>query len=275
MQSYECKKSMSIKSMKLNCDLGESFSAWKMGDDAAVMPHIDMANIACGFHAGDPQVMQQTLSLASQYNVAIGAHPSYHDLAGFGRRSIPHQANEIINIILYQVGALQAMAGAQGLTISYVKPHGALYNDMLAPASKEAEKVRLAVFKAIQLLNQSAGNTAGNTKGESLKLMMLATADYKIHQQQARELGVTLLFEAFADRGYTDDGRLMSRQTQGALLTESAMLTQVESLVSKQQVITCSGKALQIQADTICVHGDNPQAIAKIQAIRNIITNKF
>lgn len=244
-------------SVKLNCDLGESFGNWKMGLDEAVMPVIDMANIACGFHAGDEQHMYQTLSLAKVHNVEVGAHPGYKDIQGFGRRSIRHSEQEIINLITYQVSAIVGMAATIGCKVSYVKPHGALYNDMMVNS-----EVRAAVFKSIQALNQGLGC--------NLKLMMLATADAQKLKQEAEHYKLTLLLEAFADRRYTDDGKLQNRNINGAVLQEQEMLAQVQQLHEKGTVTTSSGKVLTIEADTICVHGDNEQGVNIIGAIKSI-----
>ena len=243
--------------MKLNCDLGESFGSWTMGLDEEVMPHINMANIACGFHAGDPNVMFKTLHLAKKFNVEVGAHPGYQDINGFGRRSIKHSKQELVNLIVYQVSALAGMAKTVGMTVSYVKPHGALYNDMMASSD-----ILAAVIEAMKLLN-------GNTD-KKLKLMMLATANWQQHQQMASESDVELLFEAFADRKYTDSGHLLSRGREGAVLNQEQMLKQVSNIVKHGKVETASGKELSIKADTICVHGDNQAGIDKIKQIRAI-----
>jgi 5-oxoprolinase (ATP-hydrolysing) subunit A len=240
--------------MKLNCDLGESFGSWTMGLDAEAMPHIDMANIACGFHAGDADVMAKTLQLAKTHGVLIGAHPSYPDLQGFGRRSMALSHNEIVNCLRYQIGALDGMAQSAGLTLSYVKPHGALYNDMMDKA---------CVFAAV--LDAVAGYY------KPLKLMILATASAQQHQQLADEKGVTLLFEAFADRRYTDEGKLTPRSQPGAVLHETEMLAQVSQLVKHGSVITASGKILHLRADTLCVHGDNQAAIAQVEKIKALL----
>ena len=154
--------------MKLNCDLGESYGAWRMGEDDQVMPLIDMANVACGFHAGDPSVMQKTVALAAKHGVEIGAHPSYHDLAGFGRRSISHSPEEIHALILYQLGALQGLCRAEGLTLSYVKPHGALNNDMMRDMSTLE-----AVMAAIRSYQQD------------LPLMLPVTVKHEQHRKLA------------------------------------------------------------------------------------------
>lgn len=240
--------------MKLNCDLGESFGSWQMGLDASAMPHIDMANIACGFHAGDPDVMASTLALAKHYNVSIGAHPAYPDLQGFGRRSMVLSDNEIINAIHYQIAALEGMAKTKGLTLEYVKPHGALYNDMMSNPQ---------IFNAVL--------TAIASYHQPLKLMILATAEQAHYQHLAKQAGVNLLFEAFADRRYTDEGKLTPRSQAGAVLSEAEMLQQVEQLVQSGTVTTQTGKKLALQADTLCVHGDNPTAITQIAKIRELL----
>lgn len=237
--------------MKLNCDLGESFGDWKMGLDEDVMPHIDMANIACGFHAGDPRVIANTLKLAKQHNVLIGAHPSYPDIQGFGRRSMAMTVAELTQCLHYQIAALEGMAKVQGLTLSYVKPHGALYNDMM---------------KNEQLLTTVMG--AVTSYPANLQLMVLATADAKRHQTMARHLGLTLILEAFADRQYTDDGYLVSRKIAGSVHNKEALLAQVKQLLTSKTVTTQSGKSLKLSADSICVHGDNADGIALIQHIK-------
>lgn len=236
--------------MKLNCDLGESFGAWTMGLDNDVMPHIDQANIACGFHAGDPIVMQKTLTLAKEFHVSVGAHPSYPDLVGFGRRSLACSSEEIIALIHYQVAALDGMASAQGLSIDYVKPHGALYNDMMRDSK---------VFKAIL--------TALAQYPKKLALMLQATADIDDYKRQANKLGLIIYSEAFADRRYDDEGRLLARSKSGAVLNKEDMLKQVKQLAEQGTVTTISGKVLKLSVDSLCVHGDN---IAGVQAIREI-----
>jgi 5-oxoprolinase (ATP-hydrolysing) subunit A len=240
--------------MKLNCDLGESFGSWQMGLDIEVMPHIDMANIACGFHAGDADVMARTLALAKQHGVAVGAHPSYPDLQGFGRRSMALSHSEIVNCMRYQIAALDGMALSAGLSLSYVKPHGALYNDMMS---------KPAVFGAV------LAAVAGFYK--PLKLMILATARQQEFAALAKAQDVQLLFEAFADRRYTDEGTLTPRSQAGAVLHGAEMLAQVAQLVKQGCVTTASGKQLALNADTLCVHGDNQAAIAQVQQIRALL----
>ncbi|PHI37466.1 hypothetical protein CBQ28_08845 [Pseudoalteromonas sp. GCY] len=240
--------------MLLNCDLGESFGAWKMGLDEHVMPHIDMANVACGFHAGDPDVLAQTLQLVNTHRVTLGAHPSYPDRQGFGRRSMQLSEQEIINALHYQIAAIEGMAKVQGLTLSYVKPHGALYNDMM-----KSQRLLSCVIKAI------------SHYPSELKLMVLATAQQANHQQLADDYNVSLIFEAFADRLYTDEGLLTPRSEAGAVHDKSALLAQVKQLHQQGSVTTASGKSLSLRADTLCVHGDNEASIALIEEIRNVI----
>jgi UPF0271 protein len=240
----------------LNCDLGESFGAWKMGLDDQVMPFIDQANIACGFHAGDPIVMKKTLLSAKGHNVVVGAHPSYPDLAGFGRRSMNLPAVEIIAIVQYQIAALAGMAENIDMPITYVKPHGALYNDMMANGH-----IRSAVMEAI------AGSHL------PLAFMLQATPDAETHRQEAEMFGLELMFEAFADRCYDDNGALLSRAKEGAVHSREKMLAQVSQLKNDGSVTTISGHRLELQADSLCVHGDNIDGVNAIQEIRQLINS--
>ncbi|MEC7377271.1 MAG: 5-oxoprolinase subunit PxpA, partial [Pseudomonadota bacterium] len=181
-----------MATLKLNADMGESFGPWVMGLDHEVMPHVDLANIACGFHASDPDVMRKTVRLAKRHGVGIGAHPAYPDLVGFGRRSMACSPEEIENLVLYQLGALQGICRAEGTGLCYVKPHGALYNDMARDPERFA-----AVARAVRAFDPE------------LPLMTLAMRDTSALKAQAEEQGVTLWFEAFADRAYDSDGRLV------------------------------------------------------------------
>jgi len=241
----------------LNCDLGESFGSWKMGLDEDVFPHIDQANIACGFHGGDPEVMMRTISLAKKYNVSIGAHPAYPDLVGFGRRSMNCSQDEIVGFVLYQMSALDGMAKSQGVTMEYVKPHGALYNDMMAKS-----EVRQAIMKAVAKFYRP------------VKLMLQATQDANTHEKEAEQLGIELLFEAFADRCYDDDGKLLARSKPGAVHTKAKMLTQVKQLNDQGTITSVSGNLLNIKADSLCVHGDNLEGVQAIAEIRAMMKGK-
>ena len=239
--------------MLLNCDIGESYGAWAMGLDDQVMPFIDQANIACGFHAGDPQVMFDTVRLALQHGVTLGAHPAYPDLQGFGRRSMACAADEIYTMVLYQVGALAQIAAAQGGQLSYVKPHGALYNDMMRD-----EVILRAILEA---LAQSPQTWA---------LMAMTTADNQRLKQLCAEYGVPLLLEAFADRAYDRAGYLVSRSQTGAVYHDSSVIVQQAlALARGQSIQSTQGKALHLEADTLCVHGDNPESVAAVRAIRD------
>ncbi len=240
--------------LMLNCDLGESYGSWKMGRDDDVMPHIDQANIACGFHGGDPLVMEKTLALAKSNDVMVGAHPAYPDLVGFGRRPMHCSAEEIGAFMHYQIAALEGMAKIQGIELAYVKPHGALYNDMMAH-----ERVRLPILKAIADFHKP------------VRLMLQATPQAEVHRREAAQYDIDLWFEAFADRCYDDDGKLLSRSKPGAVHTREKMLAQVEQICREGTVTTVSGHQLELRPDTLCVHGDNEEGIAAIIEIRQII----
>jgi len=240
--------------MLLNCDLGESYGSWTMGLDAEVMPHIDQANIACGFHGGDPVTIRRTLQLAAVHEVAVGAHPAYPDLVGFGRRSIALSMEEIIGCVHYQVAALDGMAAIAGLQLSYVKPHGALYNDMMVDAG-----IRAAIMEALADFHRP------------LPLMLQATGDSERHRAEGEAHGLSLIFEAFADRCYNDDGLLLSRREPGAVHSREKMLAQVGQLLTEGSVTTASGKTLSLVADTLCVHGDNIEGVQAIREIRALI----
>lgn len=240
--------------IRLNCDLGESFGSWKMGLDEAVMPHIDQANIACGFHAGDPLVLQKTLTLAKQHGVMVGAHPGYPDLVGFGRRSIKASPAELKAMVLYQLAAADGMAASQGLTLEYVKPHGAMYNDMMAN-----DEIRANIMEAIASYHRP------------IVLMLQGTPDAEKHRAEAAGYGLNLWFEAFADRCYDDDGRLLARRKEGAVHNREKMLAQVKQLAEQGTITTVSGNTLHLQADTLCVHGDNIEGVNAIQEIRAML----
>ncbi|MDB5984011.1 MAG: hypothetical protein JWQ69_5026 [Pseudomonas sp.] len=239
----------------LNCDIGESYGAWTMGLDAEVMPFIDCANIACGFHAGDPSVMRKTVALALSHNVMIGAHPAYPDLVGFGRRSMACSPAEIQDLLHYQIGALDGICRAQGSRVRYVKPHGAMYNDMMAnPAQLRA------VIEAIARYDVH------------LPLMLLAMRDNSAAQALADEFGVQLWFEAFADRAYDSAGRLVSRQLPGAVHHDpETIIAQALTLARGEPLRASEGSDLLLSADTLCVHGDNASSVAAVQRIRQAL----
>ncbi len=243
--------------MLLNCDLGESYGSWTMGLDNQVMPFINQANIACGFHGGDPLTIRKTLALAKQHRVTVGAHPSYPDLVGFGRRSMNLTAQELTATVLYQVSALDGMARCEQLQLSYVKPHGALYNDMMASVD-----VRSTIMQAIA------------TYHRPVTLMLQATPSAEQHREEARHYGIELLFEAFADRCYDTNGALVPRSKPEAVHSRDKMLAQVRQLRDKGTVTTVDGTHIKLYPDTLCVHGDNAQGVAAIQDIRALVDGK-
>lgn len=240
--------------MLLNCDLGESYGSWSMGMDEQVMPFIDQANIACGFHGGDPLTIRNTLRLAAEHSVAVGAHPAYPDLVGFGRRSMNLSREEIVASVLYQVSALDGMSASNGSAIGYVKPHGALYNDMMAKPD-----VRAAIMEAMTSFHRP------------LILMLQATPEASAIRDEATSLGLKLSFEAFADRCYDDDGKLLARSKSGAVHNREKMLAQVKQLKEHGTVTTVSGQSLLVEADTLCVHGDNLEGVRAIEDIRALV----
>lgn len=239
----------------LNADMGESFGCWSMGQDEAVLPFIDLANIACGFHAADPDTMRRTVQLALQHKVKVGAHPAYPDLVGFGRRSLACTPDEIENMVLYQLGALAALCRAEGTCIHYVKPHGALYNDMMQDHAKLA-----AVMRAVAAFDPG------------LPLMLMASRDNHAVQMLAQPFGLSLWFEAFADRAYHAEGFLVPRTQAGAVHQDPAVIVeQARRIAAGESLTAIDGSALLLQADTLCVHGDNPESIAAVRAIRQML----
>ena len=239
----------------LNADMGESFGPWKMGLDHEVMPVVDLANVACGFHASDPDTMRATVRLAAEHDVTVGAHPAYPDLVGFGRRSIACSSEEIENLVLYQIGALAAMCRAEGARLGYVKPHGALYNDMMRAPDKLA-----AVMRALKAFDAD------------LPLMAMATRDPSSARSLAAEHGLTLWLEAFADRAYDAEGRLVSRREPGAVHHDAEVIVDQAKRIATGVPLTASdGSELVLEADTLCVHGDNPESVAAVKAIRQAL----
>mgnify|MGYP001157500944 FL=1 len=239
----------------LNCDLGEWSGVGAAYNGEHVMPLIDQVNVACGIHAGSPVLMKETLIAARSNSVTVGAHPSYPDRDGFGRRSMELPAEELIAVLQYQVAALQGMARNLGMHVRYVKPHGALYTDMMADI-----QVRHAVMQAI------------SENCEPLEFMLQATPFAKEHKKEAEAFGLNVIFEAFADRCYDDDGALVARTEHGAVHDRKKMLRQVRQLVEHGSVTTKSGKDLELCADSICVHGDNVAAIEAIGEVRTLIS---
>lgn len=237
-----------MRRIDLNCDCGESFGVYRLGQDADIMPWVSSVNIACGFHAGDPAVMQQTVRLALEHQVAIGAHPGLPDLVGFGRRNMAITPEEAYAMVQYQVGALAAMVHAQGGHLHHVKPHGALYN-MAAKNAALARAIALAVadFDADLVLYGLAGS----------ELIVQASA-----------AGLNVASEVFADRSYLSDGSLTPRTQAGALLdSDETAVAQVLDMVLKQQVRAVSGDVVALEAHTVCLHGDGAHALSFAQII--------
>ena len=236
----------------LNADLGESFGAYTLGMDSEVLRYITSANVACGFHAGDPVIMQQTVAMAAERGTAVGAHPGYPDLMGFGRRNMNVSADEARAYIKYQVGALSAFTRACGLKLQHVKPHGAFYN-MAAVNDKLAEAICQGIYEA------------------DPELIMLGLAG-SAHIRAAQKVGLRVASEVFADRGYMDDGTLVPRSQPGAMVHDkNEAIARTIRMVKEGCVETITGKIIPIQADSICVHGDNPDAIGFVRDIREAL----
>ena len=237
----------------LNCDLGESFGAYKIGSDESVIPYITSANVACGFHAGDPLVMRKTVALCKENGVSVGAHPGFPDLMGFGRRNMNASPNEVYSYIVYQVGALRAFLFASGMTLDHVKPHGALYN-MAAKDSALADAICTAV----------ADSTPSGEK--TPRLLCLAGSEMC---RSAERAGLLYTSEVFADRAYEDDGTLVARSKPGAVITdENLALDRCVRMIKDGVVTSVNGKDISIRADSICVHGDNAHALEFVKKIR-------
>jgi len=240
----------------LNSDVGESFGAYKIGLDEMVIPLISSANIACGFHAGDPLVMAKTVSLAAECGVGLGAHPGLPDLMGFGRRRMDTSLEEIRHYVAYQVGALQAFAAQRGLSLQHVKPHGALYN--MAVRNTEISDVIAEVISRLD---------------KNLILVALAGPHRDELTAIADRHAIRVAFEFFADRTYNPDGSLVNRKLPGAVLHDDETVAErITKLVETGTVTAVDGTEIDLHADTICVHGDNPEALALIKKIRTSLS---
>lgn len=236
--------------------MGESFGIWKSGNDEEIMPYVHMANLACGFHASDPYTMAKSLKLATTHEVEIGAHPSYPDLVGFGRRSMVCSLEEIKSIVIYQIGALDGMCRAFGTKVTYVKPHGALYNDMMKDEN---------IFKAVV--------SAINAYDANVKLMVLSNGNNELYSNIALGYGVSLIFEVFADRNYNDDGTLVSRMKPNAVITDELdVIERVRLLNENGYIYSKNDKRLFLKANTICVHSDSDNAVEMVKNIRKNLT---
>ena len=233
----------------LNSDLGESFGAWKMGNDEAVLDFVSSANVACGFHAGDPVVMLATLRAAKEKGVAVGAHPGYPDLMGFGRRNMDVTPDEAYAYTLYQIGAMQAACNAVGVKLQHVKAHGALYNQ----AAKN-HALAVAIAQAVK------------DAGQGLILLGLANSEF---DKAAAEVGVPYAAEAFADRAYQADGTLVPRKVQSSMIHDvNLAVARVVRMVKEGKVETIDGKMINLKPHSICLHGDSPKAVQMATEIR-------
>jgi UPF0271 protein len=233
----------------LNCDMGESFGRWTLGDDGSVMPHISSANIACGGHAGDAVVMRRTLQLAAQHGVACGAHPGFADLAGFGRREIPIAPSDAADLVLLQIGALEAIARTQGVPLRHVKAHGALYN-MAARDRALGEAIAHAVA------------------GFDRRLVFFGLAGSPM-LDAGRRAGLTVAAEGFADRSYEPDGSLTPRSLPDSVIHDAgAVVARASRMVRESRVTARNGADISLRIDTICVHGDTPGAAHLARALR-------
>lgn len=236
----------------LNSDLGESFGAWTMGEDDAMLETVTSANIACGFHAGDPLTMLSRCRTALDRGVSIGAHVGYRDLAGFGRRAIDIPAGELYGDVLYQLAALAGVAASVGASVNYIKPHGALYNRIATDAVQAA-----AVADAVRDFDPS--------------LRVLGPAGSRI-AEAAAERSLTFVREAFVDRAYRGDGSLVPRSEPGAVLTGASQIAQrAVTLVTEGTVLALDGRPVAVQADSLCVHSDTPGAVAMARAVRGAL----
>ncbi|WP_024618222.1 LamB/YcsF family protein [Pseudomonas kilonensis] len=241
-----------MPTIDINSDLGESFGAWHMGDDAAMLDVVTSANVACGFHAGDPAGILRTLKAAAAKNVTIGAHVAYPDKVGFGRRNMDVASDELTADVIYQIGALQGLAKAAGTCVRYVKPHGALYNT-IAHDRRQA----LAVIEAIRAIDSN--------------LILVALAGSSLIEL-ARNEGLQCIAEAFADRAYTPQGTLVSRREPGAVLHDPKLVAQrMLRLVEDGTIEAIDGSLTRIQADSICVHGDSPAAVEMARELRRVL----
>lgn len=244
-----------MKRIDLNCDMGESFGAYKLGMDEAVIEYITSANIACAWHAGDPSVMSHTVAIAVEHGVGVGAHPGYPDLLGFGRRNLDCSMDELRNYVIYQVGALQAFCSAHGTRLQHVKPHGALYLTAV-----ENEDVARAVAEAIVQVNPD------------LLYVALAGAKGQLMTRIGREVGLKVVYEAFPDRAYSPEGTLVSRRLPGAVIKDpQAVSERALKMVQEGVVIAADGTTIPLEAQTLCVHGDNPEAVALVKGIRQTL----
>ena len=243
-----------MKKIDLNCDMGESYGAWKMGADADVMPFITSANIACGFHGGDPATIRKTVRLALDHGVAIGAHPSLPDIQGFGRRAMKISPQDMYDLVVYQAGAVEAFARAAGGKLHHIKCHGALYN-------------MAAVDEGLSDAMARAAKDLGN--------VMVYALSNSTMMKVVKKHNLPVAGEVFADRGYSDDGTLAPRDQPGGMIEDKQKsVAQALAMVEQGYVMSLSGKRVPVAADTLCLHGDQPGAVAFAKEIRKAFTEK-
>ena len=246
---------MKTLSIDLNCDMGESYGAWKMGADEGVMPYISSANIACGFHGGDPATIRKTVRLAVDRGVAVGAHPSLPDLMGFGRRVMRISPQDMYDLVIYQAGAVEAFARAAGAKLHHVKCHGALYN-----MAVNDEALSEAMVRAVKDLGSG--------------VMLYALSESK-NFQIAKRAGIPVAGEVFGDRGYSDDGTLAPRDKPGGMIEDAAAsVKQVLGMIEEGYVKSLGGKRVPVAADTLCLHGDQPGAVTFAKKLRETFNER-
>ncbi|HJB15251.1 MAG TPA: 5-oxoprolinase subunit PxpA [Candidatus Blautia excrementipullorum] len=239
----------------LNSDLGESFGRYTIGNDDKIIPLITSANVACGYHASDPVVMDKTLSMAKEAGIRVGAHPGYPDLMGFGRRNLNVTPEEARAYTLYQLGALDAFCRAHQMKMQHVKPHGAFYN----MAAKDYELSK-AICQAVKEFDDN--------------LIVLALSGGEL-ARAAKDMGLRTALEVFADRAYEEDGSLVNRRKEGAMVTdENIAIARVVRMIKEKKVTAITGKDIPIQADSVCVHGDGAKALAFVEKIRRALTEE-
>jgi len=239
----------------MNCDMAESYGAYKLGGDAEILPHITSANLACGFHASDPLIMAKAVESCKSADVAVGAHPGYPDLQGFGRRNMAIPPQEVKAMTMYQIGALDAFCRANGIKMQHVKPHGAMYN-----MAVKDHALAIAIAEAVAAVDPG--------------LILLAPAGSQM-QIAAAEVGIPFAREVFADRAYEEDGSLVARSKPGAMITdENEAVARVIRMVKEGCVKAITGKDIDIQADSVCVHGDGAKALLFVEKLREALTNE-
>jgi 5-oxoprolinase (ATP-hydrolysing) subunit A len=246
-----------MKSIDINCDMGESFGAYTIGMDTEAIRFITSANIACGFHAGDPMVLDRTVGLAAQHGVGVGAHPGFPDLMGFGRRPMTCSLAEIRNYVIYQVGAIRAFCDVHGVALQHVKPHGGLYN-----MAAEDPALTQAIAEAVAGIDPQ------------LLLVILAGGNAPRMREVASAAGLRVMLEAFPDRAYTAQGTLVSRHKPGAVIKDPEIVAQRALMMAAEgKIIAEDGSELRMEVDTLCVHGDNPAAVELAANIKRVLVD--